>query len=101
MTLDSSCQLALALSCWFFVEFASTQFGQQTSFFDGAFEATHCDFERLVFFKANSGHVKIKPLDLGEERDSSSIWIRREAVSLSTCSRTATSGPFPQRKRAP
>src|SRR5471032_2434098 len=43
---------------------ACAQFGQQTGFFDSAFEATHCDFERLVFFKANSGHVKIQTVDL-------------------------------------
>ncbi|VXC56134.1 hypothetical protein MASSI9I_70530 [Massilia sp. 9I] len=68
VTLHCGGQLALALCSWLFVKLASAQFGQQTGFFDSALEATHSDFERLVFFKADSGHVKMKPLDLGRTK---------------------------------
>lgn len=57
VALYCGCQLTLALCSWLLVELASAQFGQQTGLFDSALEATHCDFERLVFFQANCGHV--------------------------------------------
>src|SRR6476659_4727684 len=66
VTLHGGGQLALALCSRLLVELACAQFGQQTGFCDSALEATHSDFERLVFFKADSGHVKMKPLDLGK-----------------------------------
>ena len=57
MALHGSSELALALCSRLFVELACAQFSQQTGFFDAALEAAHGDFEGLVFFKANSGHV--------------------------------------------
>jgi len=60
MALYSGGKLALALRGWLFVELACAKFGQQTGFFDAALETAHGDFEGLVFFKANSGHVLIE-----------------------------------------
>ena len=57
MALHGSSELALALCGRLFIELACAQFSQQTGFFDAALEAAHGDFEGLVFFKANSGHV--------------------------------------------
>jgi len=50
MTLDRSSQFALTFCSWLLIKLACAQFCQKTSFFNGALEATHCDFERLVFF---------------------------------------------------
>lgn len=60
MALHRCGELALALSGWLFVELACAKFGQQTGFFDAALETAHGDFEGLVFFKANSGHMLIE-----------------------------------------
>jgi len=57
MALHGSSEFALALCGRLFIELARAKFGQQTGFFDAALEAAHSDFEGLVFFKANSGHV--------------------------------------------
>ena len=56
MALASGSVLALSLSGWLFVRFTSAQLGEQTSFFDGALEAAHCNFEGLVFADFND-HV--------------------------------------------
>src|SRR5690606_15200273 len=57
VTLHGGSVLALALSRWLFVEFARTQLGQQTGFFNSAFEAAQSNFKGFVFFQANNGHV--------------------------------------------
>lgn len=41
--------LALALGRWLFVGLTGAQFGEEARFFDGAFEAAQCNFERFVF----------------------------------------------------
>ena len=41
--------LALALSRWLFVGLTGAQLGEETRFFNGAFEAAECNFERFVF----------------------------------------------------
>ena len=56
VALASGGVLTLALGGWLFVRFASTQLGEETCFFDGALEATHCNFEGLVFADFND-HV--------------------------------------------
>ena len=56
MALASGGVFTLALSGWLFVRFTSAQLGEQTCFFDGALEATHCNFEGLVFADFNN-HV--------------------------------------------
>jgi hypothetical protein len=49
MTLAGSGVFAFALSGWLFISFTSTQFGQQTGFFDSALKAAHCAFKGFVF----------------------------------------------------
>ena len=56
MALASGGVLTLALGGWLFVRFTSAQLGEETCFFDGALEATHCNFEGLVFADFND-HV--------------------------------------------
>ena len=56
VALNGGSLLALALSSGFFVELASTQFGQQTGFLDRALEATQRGFKGLVFFQTNDRH---------------------------------------------
>ena len=41
--------LALALGRWLFVGLTGAQLGEEARFFDGALEATQCNFERFVF----------------------------------------------------
>ena len=60
MALHGSGELALALGSRLLVELARAQFGQQAGFLNAALEAAQGDFERLVFFNANSGHEWIK-----------------------------------------
>jgi len=55
--LDGGSQLALSFGSGLFVELAGAQFGQQTGFLDGAFEAAQGDVERLVFFNFDVRHV--------------------------------------------
>ena len=62
MTLDRGGALALTLGGGLLVELARTQFGQQTGFLDGAFEATQCGFKRLVFFQANDRYGSVLAL---------------------------------------
>jgi len=57
MAFHSSSGLALALGGGLLVELASTQLGEQAGFFNGALEATDCNFKRLVFFDANTWHL--------------------------------------------
>jgi hypothetical protein len=59
VALHGSGELTLALCSRLLVKLTRTQLGQQTGFFNGALEATHGNFERLVFFKANCGHVNL------------------------------------------
>ena len=66
MTFYSSCQLALALCSWLFVKFTCTQLSQQTCFFNSALEATHRNFEGLIFFKTNCGHVNSNQVCVGK-----------------------------------
>ena len=56
MAFASGSVLTLALCSWLFVRFTGTQLGKQTCFFDGALEATHCNFEGFVFADFND-HV--------------------------------------------
>ena len=60
VALYGSSELALALGSRFLVELARAEFGQQAGFLNAALEAAQSDFEGLVFFNANSGHVLIK-----------------------------------------
>src|SRR5574343_1439421 len=57
VALHGSSFFALTFCGRLLVEFACTQFGQQTGLFDSALEATHGYFERLVFFNADSRHL--------------------------------------------
>lgn len=54
MALASGSVLTLALSGWLFVRFTSAKLGEEACFFDSALEATHCDFEGLVFADFNN-----------------------------------------------
>ena len=56
MTLHGSRGFTLADSSGLFVSFATADFGQDSGFFAGAFEATQRDVERLVITYFNSGH---------------------------------------------
>ena len=47
---------AFALGGWLFIRFTSAQLGEEACFFDGALEATHCNFKGLVFADFNN-HV--------------------------------------------
>ncbi len=49
MALAGSGVFALALGGWLFISFTGAQLGQETGFFNGALEATHCCFEGFVF----------------------------------------------------
>lgn len=60
VALHGSSEFALAFGSRFLVELACAEFGQQAGFLDAALEAAQGDFEGLVFFNANSGHVLIK-----------------------------------------
>src|SRR5688500_6775325 len=56
MALYCGGKLALALGGRLLVVLAGAQLGQKTGLLDGALEAAHRHFERLVFLDANGGH---------------------------------------------
>ena len=57
VALDCGGGFTLALCSRLFIEFARTQFRQQTCFFNSALEAAQSGFEGLVFFQTNDRHV--------------------------------------------
>jgi hypothetical protein len=56
MALASGGVFTLALGSWLFVRLTSTKLGEEACLFDGALEATHCNFKGLVFADFND-HV--------------------------------------------
>ncbi|CAI8798943.1 hypothetical protein EMIT0P228_10048 [Pseudomonas brassicacearum] len=59
MTLNSGCCLALTLRSRLLVEFAATNFSQNTGFFAGALETTQSYVEGFVLFYFDGWHPEL------------------------------------------
>ena len=66
MALDRRGVLALTLRGRLFVEFARAQFRQQPGLFNGALEAAHGYFERLVLFDAYGRHKAVTQSEIAK-----------------------------------
>ena len=66
MALDCRSVLALTLRSRLLVEFARAQFRQQPGFFNGALEAAHGYFERLVLFDAYGRHKAVTQSEIAK-----------------------------------
>jgi hypothetical protein len=72
-TLDGGCGFALTFPGGLFVEFTTTDFGEDAGFLAGALETAHGDFKRFVLFNAYVRHLfrflgSVKLAQPGERR---------------------------------